>query len=53
MTSGTVCGDYATSDGNNHGFFLSRGTIIEYDVPGALSTDVLGINDQATLPAFF
>ena len=42
---GTVCGDYATADGNNHGFFLSRGTFTEYDVPGAVSTDVLGIND--------
>jgi len=38
----TVCGDYATSDGNNHGFFLSGGTFTEYDIPGALSTDVLG-----------
>src|ERR1700730_15870509 len=41
----TVCGDYATSDGNNHGFFLLGGTFIEYDIPGALSTDVFGIND--------
>jgi hypothetical protein len=41
----TVCGDYATSDGNAHGFFLSNGTFTEYDVPGALSTNVLGIND--------
>jgi hypothetical protein len=44
---GTVCGDYATADGNNHGFFLSGGTFTEYDVPGALSTDVFGINDAA------
>jgi len=44
---GTVCGDYATSDGNTHGFFLSGGTFTEYDVPGALSTVVLGINDPA------
>src|ERR1700746_2483798 len=28
---GTVCGDYATSDGNTHGFFLSGGTFTEYD----------------------
>jgi hypothetical protein len=42
---GTVCGDYATSDGNTHGFFLLGGTFTEYDVPGALSTDVFGIND--------
>src|SRR4029077_17632162 len=37
---GTVVGDYATSDANNHGFFLSGGTFTEYDIPGALSTDV-------------
>jgi uncharacterized membrane protein len=43
--SGTVCGDYATADANNHGFFLSGGTFTEYDIPGALSTDVFGIND--------
>ena len=42
---GTVVGDYATSDANNHGFFLSGGTFTEYDIPGALSTDVFGIND--------
>src|SRR5438270_8956246 len=45
--SGTVCGDYATSDGNLHGFFLSGGTFTEYDVPGAVSTAVLGINNPA------
>ncbi|HEX3419623.1 MAG TPA: hypothetical protein VHT01_00185 [Candidatus Udaeobacter sp.] len=43
--SGTVCGDYNTSDGNSHGFFLLDGTFTDYDVPGALSTAVLGIND--------
>src|SRR5207244_7467371 len=43
--SGTVCGDYASPDGNNHGFFLSGGTFTEYDVPVAVSTAVLGIKD--------
>src|SRR5260370_5537610 len=43
---GTVCGDYAISDGNNHGFFLSGGTFTEYDVPSAPTTVVLGINDS-------
>jgi len=43
----TVVGDYATSDGNLHGFFLSGGTFTEYDVPGAVSTAVLGINNPA------
>src|SRR6266436_2277384 len=51
--SGTVCGDYATSDGNDHGFFLSGGTFTEYDVPGALSTDVFGINDAADFAGDF
>src|SRR5438132_11529232 len=32
---GTVCGDYAISDANNHGFFLSGDTFTEYDMPGA------------------
>ena len=50
---GTVCGDYATSDGNSHGFFLSGGTFTEYDVPGAVSTSVLGINDVADFPGSF
>src|SRR4029434_7727552 len=27
--SGTVCGNYLTSDGNQHGFFLSGGTYTE------------------------
>src|SRR5437762_13588503 len=31
--SRTVVGDYATPDGNLHGFFLSGGTCTEYDVP--------------------
>src|SRR5258707_4290393 len=43
--SRTVVGDYATSDANDHGFFLSGATFTEYDVRGALSTDVFGIND--------
>ncbi len=50
---GTVCGDYATSDGNSHGFFLSGGTFTEYDVPGALSTAVLGINDPGDFTGTF
>ena len=51
--SRTVCGDYASSDGNNHGFFLSGGTFTEYDVPGAVSTTVLGINDAADFTGSF
>jgi hypothetical protein len=51
--SRTVCGDYATSDGNSHGFFLSGGTFTEYDVPGAPSTAVLGINDAGDFAGAF
>ena len=51
--SRTVVGDYATSDGNQHGYFLSGGTFTEYDVPGALSTDVLGINNAADFAGDF
>src|SRR6201987_6483854 len=50
---GTVVGDYATADGNNHGFFLSGGTFTEYDIPSALSTDVFGINDFANFAGGF
>ena len=48
-----VCGDYVASDGNAHGFFLSGGTFTEYDVPGAVSTNVLGINDAAEFTGTF
>ena len=51
--SRTVYGDYVSSDGNNHGFFLSGGTFTEYDVPGAVSTSVLGINDVADFTGSF
>jgi hypothetical protein len=51
--SRTVCGDYASSDGNSHGFFLSGGTFTEYDVPGAVSTSVLSINDVTDFTGSF
>jgi hypothetical protein len=51
--SRTVCGDYASPDGNSHGFFLSGGTFTEYDIPGALSTAVLGINDLGVFTGGF
>jgi hypothetical protein len=49
----TVVGDYATPDGNLHGFFLSGGTFTEYDVPGAVFTAVLSINDAADFTGTF
>jgi hypothetical protein len=51
--SRTVAGDYAISDGTAHSFFLSGGTFTEYDVPGALSTTVLGINDVGDFAGAF
>ena len=49
----TVVGDYATSDGNSHGFFLSGGTFTAYDVPGAIFTAVLGINNPGDFTGTF
>ena len=51
--SGTACGDYTTSDGNLHGFFLSGGTFTGFDVPGAVFTAVLGINNPADFAGTF
>src|SRR5262249_36425812 len=51
--SRTVVGDYGTSDGNSHGFFLSGGTFTEFDVPGAISTTVLGINNPGDFTGTF
>src|SRR5262249_25821966 len=51
--SRTVVGDYGTSDGNLHGFFLSGGTFTGFDVPGAVFTAVLSITNPAHFPAPF
>src|SRR5436189_1625675 len=51
--SRTVVGDYAASDGNLHGFFLSGGTFTEYDIPGAVFTAVLAINNPADFAGTF
>jgi hypothetical protein len=51
--SGTVCGEYIGSDGNDHSYFLSGGTFTEYNVPAALGTDVLGINDAGAFAGGF
>src|SRR5262249_18529921 len=50
---GTVVGDYATPDGNLHGFFLSGGTFTGFDVPGAVFTAVLSINNPADFTGTF
>src|SRR5205823_8971924 len=51
--SRAVVGDYAASDGNLHGFFLSGGTFTEYDIPGAVFTAVLGISNPADFAGTF
>src|ERR1044071_9563087 len=51
--SGTVVGDYALSDGTLHSFFLSNGTFTEYDIPGALQTNLLSINDPGNFTGGF
>jgi hypothetical protein len=51
--SRTVVGDYETSDLNQHGFFLSVCTFTEYDAPGGVTTNVLGINDPGDFTGTF
>src|SRR5262245_18335500 len=49
----TVNGDYVASDGFVHSFVLSGGTFTEYDVPGTVQTNLLGINDAGDLTGAF
>src|SRR6476619_4256541 len=51
--SRTVAGDYVISDGTLHSFFLSGATFTEYDVPGAVQTNLLSINDAASFTGGF
>jgi len=51
--SGTVCGNYFGSDGNEHAYFLSGGTFTEYDVPGAIQTNLLSMNDAGNFTGGF
>ena len=51
--SRTLAGDYAISDGTLHSFFLSGGTFTEYDVPGAVQTNLLSINDAGDFTGGF
>ena len=51
--AGTVAGDYVISDGTVHSFFLSGGTFTEYDVPGAIQTNLLSINDAGDFTGGF
>ena len=49
--SGTVAGDYA--NGTLHSFFLSGGTFTEYDVPGAVQTNLLSIGEPIAFTGGF
>src|SRR5215471_10181819 len=49
----TVVGDYVISDGTVHSFLLSGGTFTEYDLPGALQTNLLSINEPGDLTGTF
>ncbi len=51
--SGTVDGDYLDSADILHSFFLSGGTFTEYDVPGAVNTNLLSINDPGVFTGGF
>ncbi len=51
--SRAVAGDYGFSDGTLHSFFLSGGTFTEYDVPGAVQTNLLSINDSGRFTGGF
>ena len=51
--SRTVAGDYVISDGTVHSFFWSGGTFTEYDVPGAVQTNLLSINDPGEFTGGF
>jgi hypothetical protein len=45
--SRTVCGEYLNaSDGTFHGYLLEHPDFVEFDVPGALHTIPLGINNH-------
>jgi hypothetical protein len=49
----TVVGDYVISDGTVHSFLLSGGTFTEYDLPGTVQTNLLGINEPGDLTGAF
>jgi hypothetical protein len=51
--SRTVDGDYVGGDNELHSFFLSNGTFTQYDVPGALETNLLSINDASDFTGGF
>jgi hypothetical protein len=49
----TVVGDYVFSDGTVQSFLLSGDVFTEYAVPGAVQTNLLGINEPGDLAGAF
>jgi hypothetical protein len=54
-TAGLVCGTFVTGGvmPEDHGFFFDGTTYTQYDVPGAQSTDVNGINDAGDFTGYY
>ena len=46
-----VCGFYTKADGTNHGYLLSGNSFTEFDVPGADTTFIFGLNDGGDFSA--
>src|SRR4029077_5657119 len=49
----TVVGDYVTTDRTAHSFLLSGNTFTECDLPSALQTNLLSINEPGDLTGTF
>jgi hypothetical protein len=49
----TIVGDYVIPDGTVHSFLLSGDTFTEYDLPGTVQTNLLGINEPGDLTGAF
>ncbi len=54
-TAGFVCGTFTTGGAMtaDHGFFFDGTTYTQYDVPGALSTHINGINDAGDFTGYY
>src|SRR5262245_4900053 len=49
-----VCGEYAAGDCTiTHGYFLMHNTFTQFDVPGSVSTGVLGVNNVGDFAGAF
>lgn len=48
-----ICGFYTKADGNNHGYLVSGNNFSEFDVPGANTTFIFGLNDGGNFVGSF